>query len=415
MSTITSISKSSFFSLPVNKEWSFANISRKETNYITHGYHSYPAKFIPQIVKKILTTYTKPGDTILDPFGGCGTTLVEAKIMGCKSLGFDINPVAKLITEVKVNTIPPIVIEKSFINFNAVLSKNKNKNLKINHNDKIKYWFSPQTIDELNSIYFAINHIKNQKVKKFYLCAFSHILKKCSRWLAKSVKPQIDPKKKNISPLFLFNSHLKYMIKKNEEFFKLLSGSNNLSTSTKMRLFDSTKRFPLKKNSIDLIITSPPYLTSYEYADLHQLTLFWLGNDRKIFPRWYSYAKRFDFFRRKFVGTKMAKINSVKYTNHLPKYVIDNLPNEKKYLNETKKYFFDINKSLFEMFRVLKKDGKCCIIIGNTKLSGIEIKTAEIIKEQMKNIGFKVKDVIKRELIHKMITSWRDKKNGRFT
>jgi len=60
--------------LETDLSWSFSDKTRKDTAYITHGYHRYPAKFIPQIVSRLAEKYTKEGDLIVDPFGGCGTT-----------------------------------------------------------------------------------------------------------------------------------------------------------------------------------------------------------------------------------------------------------------------------------------------------------------------------------------------------
>lgn len=87
-----------FSSLRPETAWSFKGVRRAETAALTHSYHRYPAKFIPNIVEKLLSDFTEKGDLILDPFGGCGTTLVESKRLGRKSICFDINPVAKFIT-----------------------------------------------------------------------------------------------------------------------------------------------------------------------------------------------------------------------------------------------------------------------------------------------------------------------------
>ncbi|MFH1840772.1 MAG: DNA methyltransferase, partial [Candidatus Shapirobacteria bacterium] len=103
-----------FSSVVINDSWSFKNLKRSDTGYITHGYHRYPAKFIPQIVSRLVERYTKVGDLIVDPFGGCGTTLVESKVMGRLSVGVDINPVAVLITKAKITPIDPERIEKVF-------------------------------------------------------------------------------------------------------------------------------------------------------------------------------------------------------------------------------------------------------------------------------------------------------------
>jgi len=97
----------------IDPSWSFSDKTRKDTAYITHGYHRYPAKFIPQIVSRLAEKYTREGDFIVDPFGGCGTTLVESKVMGRPSIAVDINPVAVLITKAKITAIDPAKIEKS--------------------------------------------------------------------------------------------------------------------------------------------------------------------------------------------------------------------------------------------------------------------------------------------------------------
>ena len=103
-----------FSKIKIDSSWSFSDKTRKDTAYITHGYHRYPAKFIPQIVSRLAEKYTKEGDLIVDPFGGCGTTLVESKVMGRPSVGVDINPVAVLITKAKITPIDPKKIEKAF-------------------------------------------------------------------------------------------------------------------------------------------------------------------------------------------------------------------------------------------------------------------------------------------------------------
>ncbi len=80
-----------FKKIKIDPSWSFSEATRKETSYITHGYHRYPAKFIPQVVSRLVAKYSTKRDLVIDPFGGCGTTLVESKVMGRSSVGVDIN------------------------------------------------------------------------------------------------------------------------------------------------------------------------------------------------------------------------------------------------------------------------------------------------------------------------------------
>lgn len=405
-----------FNKLIPSEQWSFINATRSETSYITHAYHRYPAKFIPNIVQKLIDDYTQKGDLIVDPFGGCGTTLVQAKINGRKSVGFDINPVAKLITDIKITPIKPILLIKAYEDFINYYNSTSEKIPHFN-NKRIDYWFDKVTLKKLNKLYIVIKKINNNKVRNFYFCAFSHILKNCSRWLMKSIKPQIDKEKITIDPFKVFNAHLNYMMRKNSDFYLLLKEKKYINTYCKMKVANSTKKLPIKSNTADFIITSPPYVTSYEYADLHQLSLLWFGSDNEYFKSWGKHAKDFNGFRKNFIGTSSFKDMPTENLNsELAENLVKSLRIKDKTLSKNvSSYYLDINKSFKEMHRILKTGGLACIIIGNTNLKGVEVLNAEVALEQMTNLGFHKKEIIKREIGSKIITSWRDSNNGRFT
>ena len=77
----------------------------KDKTYLTHNFHSFPAKFVPQIPKTVIEKFTKPKDLVLDPFCGSGTTLVEANLAGRDSIGLDTNPLAVLISKCKTTIL----------------------------------------------------------------------------------------------------------------------------------------------------------------------------------------------------------------------------------------------------------------------------------------------------------------------
>jgi len=83
-------------------EWDFKDFT---TQYLTHTFHSYPARFIPQIPLTFIKLFTTEKETVLDPFCGCGTTLVEAFLNNRNSIGNDFNPLAALISKVKTTLI----------------------------------------------------------------------------------------------------------------------------------------------------------------------------------------------------------------------------------------------------------------------------------------------------------------------
>lgn len=180
-----------FSKLEIDYSWSFADKTRKDTSYITHGYHRYPAKFIPQLASRLIEHYTKEGDLVVDPFSGCGTTLVEAKVMGQLSVGVDINPVAVLISKAKLTPIEPCLLETAFQDLKLVLNHySENIPVPLPDNERIDYWFRPEEKRKLVYILNAISQIEDSHIRDFFYCGFSNILKYIKELLYMVTKKQ---------------------------------------------------------------------------------------------------------------------------------------------------------------------------------------------------------------------------------
>jgi len=393
-----------FSKIKIDYSWSFSDKTRKDTAYITHGYHRYPAKFIPQIVSRLAEKYTKEGDLIVDPFGGCGTTLVESKVMGRPSVGVDINPVAVLITKAKITPIDPQKIEKTFAILKTKLDTySKDTKVKAPEHERIDYWFKTEEKRKLAFIFAEISKLKDQDMRDFFYCGFSNILKNCSIWLQKSNKPTRDLDKKPSDPIPTFYKQIKMMMRGNSRFYELSKEKNHLEIPSQVYCTDA-RTIPAKDNSVSLIVTSPPYVTSYEYADLHQLTALWL-----------EYTNDLSDFRKRFIGTSYHNKKDLILNSELAEKIRNELlKKDKKTAEEVSTYFSEMNQVFTEMKRMLKKGGKTCIVIGNTSLKGVEILNAEVFAEQLQNLGLKIADIIKREIPSKNLPSVRDEKTGKF-
>lgn len=403
-----------FSGLNPNEDWAFTEIGRAETNGFTHGYHRYPAKFIPQIAKKLMEEYTPVGARVCDIFGGCGTTLVEAKLNGRYSVGFDINPIATMIAKTKVTALNPSSVENAVKQF-EILTKTITV-APVNHHPRLLHWFEPEILAELDQIYASIQQIRSPEIRRFFLVAFSHNLKSSSKWLMKSIKPTIDQDKIIEPPQKTLRRHLTHMVNKNELFFKELNRTGYTNIEAKVFKRDSTKTLPLCPDYVDLIISSPPYVTSYEYADLHQLSLLWFSDDTTHFKNWARQTRDFDKFRETFVGTNRKRKYHDKFDSSTANNIVTRLAeNDKPTADVVSNYFLDMKKSFSEMRRILKPNAKACLIIGNTNLSGVEIINAEVAAEQLDSTGFEIVNTIKRTISNKMITPWRDSKTGKFT
>lgn len=388
----------------IDYSWSFSDKTRKDTAYITHGYHRYPAKFIPQIVSRLADKYTGEGDLIVDPFGGCGTTLVESKIMGRPSVGVDINPVAVLITKAKITTINPVKIEKAFVILKEKLdSYNENTKVKAPNHERIDYWFKPEEKRKLAFIFDEISKLKDRDIRDFFYCGFSNILKNCSIWLQKSNKPTRDFEKNPSDPIPTFFKQVKAMMRGNARFYELSKEKDYLEVPSQVYCTDA-RTIPVKDNSVSLIVTSPPYVTSYEYADLHQLTALWM-----------EYTKDLSDFRKRFIGSSYHSKKDLVLNSSIAESTRNELlKKDKKTAEEVSTYFSEMNQVFSEMKRMLKKGGKTCIVIGNTSLKGVDILNAEVFAEQLQNLGLKIADIIKREIPSKNLPSIRDEKTGKF-
>jgi DNA modification methylase len=402
MPTSTFRASRKFEDIPVNEEWCFKNV--RSTEQWTHGYHRYPAKFLPNLVEKLISKYTSSTDVVADLFAGCGTTLVEAKIHGRKSIGVDINPVAELITNVKTKALEPSKLE---LRFNSLLKRiaafeNTEHKEHICH-EKIDYWFSQENKHKIAHLYGAICRLRDEQFRNFFLVALSHVLKNCSKWLQSSTKPQIDKTKKQVDPFDAFKRHAKKMIKINSKFFDELSKSKSIETACEIRLEDA-RSTTITNDSVGAIITSPPYVTSYEYADIHQLTSFW-----------FEYITDLPEFRRKFIGTFYSLNQTTETSSILGQRIVNKLlKKDERTAKEVANYFTDMGAVTKEMYRILKPGGHTCLVIGNTTFLDVKIQSAEVFTDLLKMNGFKVVDVIKRSIPHKLIPTIRDKVSGRF-
>ena len=395
-----------FKKIKIDSSWAFFDKTKKETTYATHGYHRYPAKFIPQIVSRLANQYSKEGDLIVDPFGGCGTTLVEAKIMNRPSIGVDINPVAILMTKAKKTQITPVEIMEQFLKLKEKISTfNNHTTIKTPKHHRIDYWFKSQEKRKLSFLFSAISQIKNPDMRNFFYCGFSNILKNCSIWLQKSNKPTRDFQKKPEDPFTSFLRQTKVMLRGNAEFYSILQKNRSLQTRCEVHCTDARK-IPTNRNSASLVITSPPYVTSYEYADLHQLTALW-----------FEYMHNLSDFRQQFIGTAYHHYTkNLSSNSKIAENIVSALTKkDKKTATEVATYFSEMNQVFKEMKRILKKQGRICIVIGDTILKKINILNAEVFVEQLQNLGFTVENIIKREIPSKNLPSTRDKKTGRFT
>ncbi len=401
----------------IDNEWSFVGYKPSDTGKWTHSYHRYPAKFIPQLVEKLIDEYVSGKDAhINDPFMGCGTTTVTAISRGLKASGTDINKIAYLITKVKSMPIEPNYLDGKIKELLSRLEFLENPNMSLfrenieplipqRHVERIDYWFTKENKIKLGKILRVIYNEEEEAIRDFFLVAFSHILKNCSIWLQGSTKPTRDSRKKPANPFDVLKKHLKKMQKGNDAFYVIVPEKirNNIKEYLDIKI-DDAKKQPVANNSVDLIVSSSPYVTSYEYADLHQLSTIWL-----------DLADDLTKYKKEFIGTSYKKYNNKNLRSKIAIDIVNQMSEKsKKMAKEIEAFFIDMEEVFDESFRILKPGGRCCYVIGNTRLKGIDILNAEVFAESLQYSGFKLDRIIRREIPLKILPQKRDEKTGRF-
>lgn len=377
------------------------NFEGHNTLYATHGLHAYAAKCPPQLVKYGLTYYSKQGETILDPMVGSGTTLVEAKLLNRNSIGVDIDPVAKLIAEVKCTIIPDSKIEKIFEilieKATADIAEMENEQEFSNMRKRIKlpefynrdYWFSEKVAMSLAILSFHIRETKmSRDLRNFLWVAFtSLILAKTSVANARDIvhsRHHFLKHKKTPDVLEKFRARVKTMRKQMLDFSNYCKGQINIESIVKLGDARSLKQ---KGESVDLVFTSPPYVTALDYTRSHFLAVPWLERELEI---------SVDNYRRRasdYVGTERQP--SLMREGNIDLSSFDSLSNVLSALKETsntqakltERYFVDMYRVVKEIKRVLKPRKHAIIVVCPSHIRKVEVPTHKVLMEIGNSIG----------------------------
>lgn len=369
-----------------------------------HSIHAYPAKFPAFITTKAIKIAEEEGIRVAsvgDIFCGCGTVAFETVSNGKHFWGCDINPVATLIARAKSRKYEDTLLEHYcgliIASYNEIDVDEENE---VFQNERINYWFDKRHISDLLRLRTAIKDVvDNELYLEFFLCAFSNILKSCSRWLTKSIKPQVDPEKNPKKVDVAFKEQVRMMRKANAENNSSMEGTAEVETVN----FLEKK---IDEPFVDLVVTSPPYVTSYEYADLHQLSTMWLG-----------FTNDFKSFRKGTIGSlhhsedfaeNMKMLNETGQEIVMKIYTVD-----KKKSRAVAQYYSDMQKAVHKVKDMILPGGACLFVIGNTEYKGVRIDNAKHLVECLFAEGFRDVSVSRRKISNKILTPYRDA-NGKF-
>ena len=377
----------------------FLFISKEQRAY-THSIHKYPAKFFPELPRFLIERYSKRGDIVLDPFMGSGTTNLECMLHGRGSIGVDVDPFSRLLTRVKTTPLSPIEL--------AECSDYMNKKLSLYNSDKPakespdfpyrKKWFTPNTTKELAFIKYYIDKYPVPRVRDFMRVTFSSIIRKVSQaddHCTRTVIRKNRPKKINSGYCFkVFRKRLINNINGMRELYEKIGGHTGVTIPDNCTATNIT----LDNDSIDMAVTSPPYLNAVDYPRTHQLETYWLGiangslRDHKALHIGTEVVSSSDYNSLHLTGIKTADkvIRKIYKVDPRRAYIAS-------------KYITDMGANLSEVRRVLKPGGVYSMVIGSNKVRGHTFENWRYVKEAAKARGFTVKLVFVSEIINHFI------------
>ena len=328
----------------ISSIWDFSHIPKGETNYATHDLMRWYGKLIPQLVSRLIALYSQKGDTVLANFAGSGTILVEANILKRNAIGIDSNPLAALVSTVKTRPYIPDS-EPILTEIRKVLNSNNRMIYDMDEGDR--KWFPVETFQDLMAIRRFVLSLPDKNDRDYFLLALSSIVKKVSRVDARCVNHIVLDSNKPEKNVYT------ELVKKLQEMKESMQEYIKLSQDSQVEIvLDDARNTKLQNDSIDLIISHPPYLGSIDYTNMYQLENKLLG---------YSYSE---------IDANDISTNSMK------------------------EYLANMCQVFDEMFRLLKSGHYACVVIGDNRKDGnIQPTSAYFIQYATQQLSFRLRDI----------------------
>ena len=387
------------------KDFDFRNACPEipNTTYLTHGLHSYPAKFIPHIPRWFLRKYAGTGEIVLDPFCGSGTALVEANMLGMHALGVDINPMSPLLVRAKTETVrQPDEFSENCLD--AVRRATEHPPEYLPDIPNIEIWFLPQAREELARIFgYLISNpdgLSGAERDFLLVCASACVRRVCNAdpriskpFISRHMRARLADNMVEQRALRVFEEVTRRFLGRKMKYVRHITnlakvwgfqpGSRHLPDS------DARTLDGVEDGSVDAIITSPPYANAQEYFRSVKLELYWLG----LAPK-----GRLAELNRALVGTERLKASECVERPVIGISGLDEAMSrvhsvDRKRAHIVMRYFRDMRISLEQCYRVLKPGGYLGLLVGDNVIRKVPVSTHEHMVQIAERVGFTTIDV----------------------
>jgi hypothetical protein len=342
-----------------------------------HTVHPFPARMAANIPWEVLSRGRNQRQLrVLDPMMGSGTSLIVGRAAGHSTYGFDSDPLAVLIAKVGTANAATNQIEDSghralrlarcmHIPGTQAYPSDADEETR----EFVRYWFDLDARKQLTALSRAIHEVNDARLRKFLWCALSRMIitKDTGVSLARDVshsRPHRSFSRSPVKPFDAFEMSLQRVLR--GCLFK------RAKRAPDVRVWQGdARKLPLEAESIDLVITSPPYLNAIDYMRGHKLSLVWMGHQIKALRGIRSNSVGAESGNAGLSEKQFASV--VRAMGHL-----DKLPG--RFHRMIERYVNDMSAVMGEISRVLVPRGQAVMVMGDCTLRGIYIRNSIAIR-----------------------------------
>lgn len=355
-----------------------------------HPIHPFPARMAPGIALEALGESNTPL-RVLDPMTGSGTVLAVARSKGHRAFGLDLDPLSVLLAGVwtrtvdakRVNEKAEEVLDRAKCRFPLLSFGQAYPTASDEETRKfIRYWFDEYARRQLTALSKAIHRVHDDATRDVLWCGFSRLIitKSAGASLAMDLSHSRPHKKFTqapVKPFSRFLSAVETVVSNCPQ-----PGSAPLGPSTVVKLGDARK-LDIDAGTIDLVLTSPPYLNAIDYMRCSKFSLVWMGHT----------VSELRQIRGASVGTEASSQEALEasWVKAMIKQLGLTPALSKRDSALLAQYVWDMGQALSQVSRVLRSGGRAVYVVGDSTVRGTFISNSSIIEAVAADHGLKLR------------------------
>lgn len=332
--------------------------------------HPFPARMAPELALGRLPRRLDNGLRVLDPMMGSGTIPMLAALQGYQAIGIDSDPLAVIIARTNGRRLPKNFLETADRVAESARARSRHDwtHDDVESQEFIEYWFDPAAQRRLGALAREIRAADSALQDQLW-CAFSRLIitKDAGASRARDVshsRPHRVREQASFNPIDRFVDAVKAIIKRHHAI------APSRPAASRLRLLEGDARqLPLRDESVDIVMTSPPYLQAIDYLRGHRMSLVWMG---------YSIGT-LRTLRGESIGSERGRDPSPEWASTVAAAVDGAISGRGERI--VSRYVADLSESLSETQRVLRTGGLATLVVADATLEGVPVSISSIIRD----------------------------------